>query len=557
MVGAGQLARMTAQAAISLGIEFKVLADGRHDSAAQVCPGTVIGDYRSAADLLGFAAGCDVVTFDHEHVPSDHLAELERTVAIRPGRSALRFAQDKLAMRDMLSSLAAVVRLGVRCPRYRLVFTLADVLDEFGLPVALKAVSGGYDGKGVWICESKQAVEEVLSHGIALVAEEYVAFDRELAVLVARSPKGQGASYPVAETVQLDGICREVIAPAPGLDPEVAITAQRLGLAVAAELDVTGLLAIELFSVGRELVINELAMRPHNCGHWTIDGAVTSQFEQHLRAVLDLPLGSTRSTAASAVMVNVLGGDDPGPWSSGASVRQGGTTRAQGRPRDGGRQRRGTATRPSLAGRELPEPGTRGTRGGERSVTEEPVSARPPSGRLPAVGVVMGSDSDWPVMRAAAEVLTEFGVAYEVDVVSAHRMPHDMIAYGSAAAERGLRVIVAGAGGAAHLPGMLASVTPLPVIGVPVPLAHLDGLDSLLSVVQMPAGIPVATVAIGGARNAGLLAVRILAVADPELRRQMLAFQDQLRQAAQAKGTALRAKLTEPPPGSPPAPAPG
>jgi 5-(carboxyamino)imidazole ribonucleotide mutase len=162
----------------------------------------------------------------------------------------------------------------------------------------------------------------------------------------------------------------------------------------------------------------------------------------------------------------------------------------------------------------------------------------------PLVGVVMGSDSDWPVMEAAVTALQEFGVPWEADVVSAHRMPKEMISYGSDAAGRGLRVIIAGAGGAAHLPGMLAAVTPLPVIGVPVPLAHLDGMDSLLSMVQMPAGVPVATVAVGGARNAGLLAVRILGAADDELRARMLAFQEQLRATAQAKGAALRAKLS-------------
>jgi 5-(carboxyamino)imidazole ribonucleotide mutase len=166
-------------------------------------------------------------------------------------------------------------------------------------------------------------------------------------------------------------------------------------------------------------------------------------------------------------------------------------------------------------------------------------------GGYPVVGVVMGSDSDWPVMRAAAMALEEFGVDYEADVISAHRMPHDMIGYGGAAAGRGLKVIIAGAGGAAHLPGMLAAVTPLPVIGVPVPLAHLDGLDSLLSIVQMPAGIPVATVAVGGARNAGLLAVRILATTDQALQQKVLAFQDELRQAAAAKGAALREKLSD------------
>jgi 5-(carboxyamino)imidazole ribonucleotide mutase len=162
----------------------------------------------------------------------------------------------------------------------------------------------------------------------------------------------------------------------------------------------------------------------------------------------------------------------------------------------------------------------------------------------PLVGVVMGSDSDWPVMEAAAGALAEFGVSYEADVVSAHRMPREMIAYGSQAAGRGLRVLIAGAGGAAHLPGMLAAVTPLPVIGVPVPLPHLDGLDSLLSIVQMPAGVPVATVAVAGARNAGLLAVRILAAADEDLRAKMAAFQDQLRIGAQDKGASLRGKLS-------------
>ena len=161
-------------------------------------------------------------------------------------------------------------------------------------------------------------------------------------------------------------------------------------------------------------------------------------------------------------------------------------------------------------------------------------------GETPAVGIVMGSDSDWPVMRAAAEVLEEFGIGYEADVVSAHRMPEEMVAYGKAAHERGLSVIVAGAGGAAHLPGMLAAVTPLPVVGVPVPLKHLDGMDSLLSIVQMPAGVPVATVGVGNARNAGLLAARILAVSDVTLRDRMLAFQADLKATAQAKGAALR-----------------
>jgi 5-(carboxyamino)imidazole ribonucleotide synthase len=309
MVGAGQLARMTVPAAVGLGIDFRVLAAAADESAAQVCAGTVVGDYRSAEDLTAFADGCDVITFDHEHVPGPLLADLvEAGHAVRPGPQALHFAQDKLAMRDRLTDH------GIRCPRFGVPMSAADAgyfAERAGWPVVLKAVSGGYDGRGVWVCRSQAEADEVFSHGLELIVEEYVPFERELAVLVARSPSGQAAVYPVVQTVQEDGICREVLAPAPGLDPDLAVDAQRLGLEVAAGLGVTGLLAVELFEAGGRLLVNELAMRPHNSGHWTIEGAVTSQFEQHLRAVLDLPLGSPALRAQCVVMANVLGGDDP------------------------------------------------------------------------------------------------------------------------------------------------------------------------------------------------------------------------------------------------------
>jgi 5-(carboxyamino)imidazole ribonucleotide synthase len=313
MVGAGQLARMTCQAAVGLGIGFRVLAAARDESAAQVCAGTELGDYRSLDDLMAFGGHCDVLTFDHEHVPGPHLNALERAgLKVRPGPDALRFAQDKSAMRERLAAM------GIACPRYIRVATLDDVTgfaDAAGWPVVLKAVSGGYDGKGVWVCRTADEAAAVLSHGIDLMVEEHVAFLRELAVLVARSPSGQGAAYPVVQTVQRDGICREVLAPAPGLPDETAEAAERLGLAIAAGIGVTGLLAVELFETPRGLLVNELAMRPHNSGHWTIEGARTSQFEQHLRAVLDLPLGAPVMAARHAVMVNILGGDDPGLYS--------------------------------------------------------------------------------------------------------------------------------------------------------------------------------------------------------------------------------------------------
>ncbi|WP_239514583.1 5-(carboxyamino)imidazole ribonucleotide synthase [Streptosporangium sp. 'caverna'] len=313
MIGAGQLARMTQQAAIALGIELRVLANSPDESAARVIADVRLGDYQVLADLRDFAKGCDVLTFDHEHVPTEHIRALaEDGFAVRPGADALVHAQDKAVMRERLTAI------GVPCPAWRRVETASDI-EEFaganGWPVVLKAIRGGYDGRGVWVCESAEDASEVLASGVPLMAEAFVPFERELAVLVARSPHGQGVSYPVVETVQRDGICVEVLAPAPGLDPEQAAVAQRIALKIAKELDVTGLLAVEMFATASGLLVNELAMRPHNSGHWTIDGARTSQFEQHLRAVLDLPLGSPSLSAPVVVMANLLGGDDPDVFS--------------------------------------------------------------------------------------------------------------------------------------------------------------------------------------------------------------------------------------------------
>ncbi|GAA3116788.1 5-(carboxyamino)imidazole ribonucleotide synthase [Planomonospora alba] len=313
MIGAGQLARMTQQAAIALGVELRVLAGSRDESAARVVADVRLGDHRSLPDLRDFAKGCDALTFDHEHVPTEHIRALAADgFAVRPGAEALVHAQDKAVMRERLTAI------GAPCPAWRRVATAADVeafAAEHGWPVVLKAVRGGYDGRGVWIRRSAEDAAEVLASGVPLLAEAFVPFERELAVLVARSPHGQGVSYPVVETVQRDGICVEVLAPAPGLDPERAAAAQGLALRIATELGVTGLLAVEMFETAGGLVVNELAMRPHNSGHWTIDGARTSQFEQHLRAVLDLPLGSPTMTAPVVVMANLLGGEDPDVFS--------------------------------------------------------------------------------------------------------------------------------------------------------------------------------------------------------------------------------------------------
>jgi 5-(carboxyamino)imidazole ribonucleotide synthase len=313
MVGGGQLARMTQQAAIALGQSLHVLATSADDSAALVTPNLTLGSHTDLEALSAFAKTCDVLTFDHEHVPTEHLhALVERGVNVRPGPEALLHAQDKLVMRDRLAAL------GLPVPPFTAVSDVDDVVrfgDEHGWPCVLKAARGGYDGRGVWLLNGAESARELvprlLEWGTPLLVEERVAMRRELAAVVARSPFGQGGAWPVVETVQSNGICVEVLAPAPGLDDDRAATAQELALRIAAELDVVGVLAVELFETEAGFVVNELAMRPHNSGHWTIEGAATSQFEQHLRAVLDYPLGATDPRAPAVVMANVLGAPQP------------------------------------------------------------------------------------------------------------------------------------------------------------------------------------------------------------------------------------------------------
>jgi 5-(carboxyamino)imidazole ribonucleotide synthase len=310
MIGGGQLARMTHQAAISLGQTLRVLAVSADDPAAQVTPDVVIGAHTDYEALRRAAAGADALTFDHEHVPTELLEKLVADgVNVAPPPSALIYAQDKLVMRRRLEALGAPV------PRFAEVTEVADVeafAARVDAPIVVKTTRGGYDGRGVTLArdvvEARDVAGTYLAEGVGVLVEERVAMRRELSALVARSPFGQGAAWPVVQTVQRDGICVEVIAPAPQLSGELGSAAGKLALEVATELGVVGVLAVELFeTVDGGLLVNELAMRPHNSGHWTMDGARTSQFEQHLRAVLDYPLGDTSATVPVTVMANVLG----------------------------------------------------------------------------------------------------------------------------------------------------------------------------------------------------------------------------------------------------------
>jgi 5-(carboxyamino)imidazole ribonucleotide synthase len=298
VIGAGQLARMMFAPATALGIDLVLFAASPQDSGAQITH-HVIGDYRNLDEVLAFAKAVDVITFEHELIPLSVIKGLEAEgVKVYPSSSAFIYSQDKAAMREKLSIFDA--------PKSHVITSFSEV-KEF--PVIAKAISGGYDGRGVWKVTSALELQEILAHTSPLLIEELIEFDTEIAVMVARSPHGQATSWAPTETVQEDGICTITITPAQKISPQVAEKAQQIALEIAQLVGVVGVMAVEMFIKGDQIYINELAMRPHNSGHWSIEGSATSQFEQHLRAILDLPLGAPTMNHPFAVMGNVLGGE--------------------------------------------------------------------------------------------------------------------------------------------------------------------------------------------------------------------------------------------------------
>ena len=298
VIGAGQLARMMVAPATALGVDLILFAASPNDSGAQITH-HVVGDYTDFEELKKFAELCDVVTFEHELVPLSVIRGLEAAgVRVYPPAHAFVYSQDKAQMREKLNSYPS--------PRWKIVTTTSEVETY---PVIAKALTGGYDGRGVWKISSQEELLQLLTSHPKVLIEELISFDSEIAVMVARSPHGQATTWSPTETVQENGICTLTISPAPTISSELAERAQKLALDIAAEVGVVGVMAVEMFVKGDQLFINELAMRPHNSGHWTIDGSRTSQFEQHLRAILDLPLGDPAMTTPFSVMGNILGGE--------------------------------------------------------------------------------------------------------------------------------------------------------------------------------------------------------------------------------------------------------
>ena len=556
-IGGGQLGRMMALEAPRLGIRMSFLDPlGTDCPAAQVAPHSCIvkGSLKDEASIRELAKGADVLTVEIEHIGVEALEALEKEgVNVQPSSRVLGIIRDKFLQKEHFQ------KNSIPLPPFRVTSSkdeIKNAANELGLPLMLKSRKGGYDGRGNAVLKttSDADVAEALSSlgctsgdSLDLYAEGWIDFDCEVAVMVVRSSNGKdSASYPAVNAIQQNSICRVVLAPARSVKAEIQTECERIAKQAIDSLGVgaSGMFGVELFvTKSGKVLLNEVAPRPHNTGHYTQDACAVSQFENHIRGVCGLPLGSTRMIVEAAAMVNVLGAasgtfEDTSKSSNIAMSLPTAVVHWYGK----------AGCRP---GRKMGHINMTANSHGELDASLSEILAAEaipvsllPGGHLqssPVVGVIMGSQSDLPTMNAAVDMLKKFGIPYEVDIVSAHRTPDKLMSYSRSAAGRGIRVIIAGAGGAAHLPGMVAAMTPLPVVGVPVKTSTLSGVDSLYSIVQMPRGVPVATVAIGNAMNAGLLAVRILSTSRADLRQKMADYQDEMTDMVND----MSSKLTE------------
>lgn len=544
-IGGGQLGRMMALEAVKLNIEMYFLDPmGLSCPAAQVVPERQIvkGGLKDSEKLCELADKVDLLTVEIEHVGVESLQSIEDAGhLVLPSPNNIAIIQDKFKQKSYFRDRGIATPDFIKCESKA---QIKHAASRFGLPLMLKSRMGSYDGKGNLVLSSLE--DEVICQAIALLkpnmgresladlglmAEKMVDFECEVAVIVVRSRDGsKHTSYDVVGTVQQNSVCRLVLAPAQNLSLEMKNRCKELAQQAVESLGqgAAGVFGVELFVTKEgEVLLNEIAPRPHNTGHFTQAACSVNQFENHLRAICGMPLGSTRMFTPVAAMLNILGHAsgsfdqtikivDAASKVSGASIHWYGKESC--RP---GRK----MGHINLVAWSQPELNKNLRKILEYDSFEFDCSGEGLEQTKFRVAVVMGSKSDLPTMNDAIEIIRAFDVEVFVDVVSAHRTPQKLVRFSQEAQKNGFHVIVAGAGGAAHLPGMIASMTPLPVIGVPVKTASLGGIDSLYSIVQMPKGVPVATMAIGNATNAGLLAIRMLASHSPELRDKMIAYQ--------------------------------
>ncbi|KAH0551600.1 hypothetical protein GP486_007183 [Trichoglossum hirsutum] len=581
ILGGGQLGRMLTEAAHRMNLKIAVLEDSEDAPAKQINGRHphVHGSFADPDAIRELARQCDILTIEIEHVNTEVLEEIaevgleitqegqitRRRVKVQPNWRTIRTIQDKYLQKQHLRSLGVSTADSVALPANS-AEALVEAAESLGYPLMLKSRTQAYDGRGNFPVRSPSDIPAALKAlgKRPLYAEKWVEFACEIAVMVVKTEDGASEgggdstwkrntlAYPVVETVHEDSICKLVYAPSPRtslVSARCTREAEIIARRAVAGFWGKGVFGVELFLTDKnELLINEIAPRPHNSGHYTIEACQLSQYDAHLRAILDLPFppgpggeDSVRSSGVqlksntAAVMLNILGGSGPNshiPICRRALETQGATLHlyGKGEARPGRKMGHITVIAETPHGAQrLIEPLIHMANRVRSEYRGQALGEAPQATALPPlVAITMGSDSDLPVLKPGISLLRDLGISYHVTITSAHRTPSRMFTFAQDAASRGIKVIIAAAGGAAHLPGMIAASTPLPVIGVPVKGSTLDGMDSLLSIVQMPRGVPVATVAINNSINAALLAARILGTHDAVIRERVLRYAQEM-----------------------------
>jgi phosphoribosylaminoimidazole carboxylase len=527
VLGGGQLGRMLIESANRLNIQVNVL-DTENSPAKQISShsGHIAGSFKDAAAVKKLAQQSDVVTVEIEHVDTHMLEAVSGEVAVEPSWKTLRTIKDKYAQKEYLKSHGVDVADSVDLEGKTGTDGLKEVGKQFGYPFMLKSKTEAYDGRGNFVVKSEADVEDAQKAlgDRPLYAERWADFRKELAVMVVKTKDGV-LTFPVVETVHEDSICKLTYAPPRSVSPEVTKKAQELARKAIGAFEGKGVFGVEMFLLNDDrLLVNEIAPRPHNSGHYTIEACPISQYDAHLRAILDLPIPEAGLRLREpAIMLNILGGKTPDSHVQvakkvleypNASIHLYG----KGDARPGRKMGHITLTAPTLSQAEAEIQPLIDLVDSQKGI---PVSPRAEIKEEPLVAVIMGSDSDLPVLKAGLAILEKLKVPFTVRITSAHRTPDWLREFSKNASNTSVKVIIGAAGGAAHLPGMCASWTTLPVIGVPVKATHLDGIDSLYSMTQMPRGEPVATVGINNSTNGALLAVRILGATDLNIRERL------------------------------------
>ncbi|KAK5168898.1 uncharacterized protein LTR77_006207 [Saxophila tyrrhenica] len=529
VLGGGQLGRMLVEAANLLEIQVNFL-DAPKSSAKQVSnhDGHVDGSFKDAEAIKNLTAKSDVVTVEIEHVDTYMLEEISKIVDVQPSWQTIRMIQDKFAQKEHLQKYGVAVAQSVALKEAS-IEELESAGKTVGLPLMLKSRKEAYDGRGNFPVKTKddfKSALEALGSNRDLYAEKWANFSLELAVMVVKT-KDDVFSFPTVETIHENSICKLVYAPARGVSDSINKQAQELARKAVSCFQGKGVFGVEMFLLPDDtLLINEIAPRPHNSGHYTIEACPVSQYEAHLRAILDLPLHQEDlELREPAIMLNILGGDSPN--SHHAFAREALKHRrtkihlyGKGQAKKGRKMGHITVCAPTMPEAEqLIQPMIEFADKDKPSSTTTTKPTQP--NEQPQVAVIMGSDSDLPILLPGLAILSRFHIPYTTRITSAHRTPSVMASFASSASSQGIKVIIAAAGGAAHLPGMTAAYTSLPVIGVPVKPTVGDGMDSLLSICNMPKGVPVATVGVNNAVNGALLAARILGAGDVGVRRRV------------------------------------